>query len=63
MTNYPYLYDENFLKEFDKEYRRIQYTRILVLDFNTEQILATISGKATGGSCTFSGTSSNRRGY
>ena len=61
MTNYPYLYDENFLKEFDKEYRRIQYTRILVLDFNTEQILATISGKATGGSCTFSGTSSMRR--
>ena len=61
MTNYPYLYDENFLKEFDKENHKTQYIRILVLDFNTEQIIATISGKATGGSCTFSGTSSMRR--
>lgn len=61
MNNYPYLYNRDFLKKLDKEDYKTQYTRILVLDFNTEEILATITGKATGGSCTFSGTSNMRR--
>lgn len=61
MGNYTYLYDKNFLKEFDKERHKIQFTRITVLDFKTEQPLASIEGKATGGSCNFSGTSNMRR--
>lgn len=61
MINYPYLSDEKFLKEFDEENYKIQYTRILVLDFQTEAVLARIEGKATGGSVTINGNSTMRR--
>lgn len=61
MQNYPYLYDTDFLEKMDKEIKKTQYVRIFVLDFNTEEILASIEGKATAGSCTVNGTSSARR--
>lgn len=58
---YPYLDDKEFLKRFDNETHKIQYTRISVLDFETENIKASIEGKSTGGSCNVSGTSNMRR--
>lgn len=57
----PYLQDEAFLKIFDAERKKEQFIRISVLDFSTETILASIEGKATGGSCNLSGTSNMRR--
>ena len=59
--DYTYLYDNQFLTEFDKEVKKVQYIRIEALDFTKESVLATIEGKATAGSCTFSGTSNMRR--
>lgn len=58
---YPYLNDKEFLKRFDNETHKIQYTRIEVLDFYTEDIIASIEGKSTGGSINLSGTSNMRR--
>ena len=58
---YPYLDDKVFLKMFDNENHKIQYTRITVLDFHTENIIASIEGKSTGGSINLSGTSNMRR--
>jgi hypothetical protein len=58
---YPYLNDKEFLKRFDNETHKIQYTRIEVLDFHTENIIASIEGKSTGGSINLSGTSNMRR--
>ena len=58
---YPYLNDRTFLKMFDNEKHKIQYTRITVLDFQTEEVIASIEGKSTGGSVNLSGTSNMRR--
>jgi hypothetical protein len=58
---YPYLNDREFLKRFDNETHKIQYTRIEVLDFHTEDIIVSIEGKSTGGSVNLSGTSNMRR--
>lgn len=56
-----YLNDTDFLKRFDLESHKIQYTRITVLDFSTEEVLAYIEGKTTGGSITINSTSNMRR--
>mgnify|MGYP003307127413 CR=1 FL=1 len=61
MTNYPYLVDENFLKDFDNENFKQQFIRITVLDFQKEYPIASIEGKSTAGSCNLSGTSNMRR--
>lgn len=58
---YSYLNDRSFLKMFDNENHKIQYTRIEVLDFQTENVIASIEGKSTGGSVNLSGTSNMRR--
>ena len=57
----PYLNDREFIKRFDKETHKIQYTRIEILDFDTEEIVASIEGKSTGGNVNLSGTSNMRR--
>ena len=61
MIKAPYLEDKNFLKKFDLENRKEQFIRITVLDFKTENPIANIEGKSTGGSCNLSGTSNMRR--
>jgi hypothetical protein len=61
MADYIYLYDKSFLRAFDNENYKTQFIKITVLDFKTEVPIANIEGKATGGSCTFSGTSNARR--
>ena len=58
---YPYLNDRTFLKMFDNENHKIQYTRITVLDFQTEEVLASIEGKSIGGSVNLNGSSNMRR--
>lgn len=61
MSNYPYLNDKNFLKKLDVENHKIQFTRISVLHFSTEEVIASIEGKATGGSVNINGSSTMRR--
>ena len=61
MIRYVYLDDEKFLKEFDQERHRTQYIKIIVLDFNTEEMLASIEGKSTSGSVNLNGASAMRR--
>ena len=61
MIKPTYLNDKNFLKRFDLERNKEQFVRITVLDFKTEKTIASIEGKATGGSCNLSGTSNMRR--
>lgn len=61
MGQYLYMNDIEFLKALDNETYKKQFIRILVLDFQTENVLATIEGKSTGGSCNLSGTSNMRR--
>lgn len=61
MIKPAYLNDKNFLKKFDLERDKEQFVRITVLDFKTEKTIASIEGKATGGSCNLSGTSNMRR--
>lgn len=61
MAKYPYLNNAKFLKEFDIENFKEQYIRITVLDFQTEQPLANIEGKSTGGTCNLNAASSMRR--
>ena len=61
MIKAPYLEDKSFLKKFDLENRKEQFIRITVLDFKTENPIANIEGKSTGGSCNLSGTSNMRR--
>lgn len=58
---YPYLSDQNFLKLFDSMTYSVQYIRITILDFYSENEIAFVEGKATGGSISISGTSSLRR--
>ena len=60
MSNAPYLHNKDFLKRLDIESHKIQYIRIKVLNFQ-EQVIASIEGKATGGSINLSGTSNMRR--
>ena len=57
----PYLSDKNFLKELDLEPRRVQYLKIEVLDFKTEEKKASIAGIATGGTANLNGSSNMRR--
>ena len=61
MAYYPYLNDEQFLKDFDKELYREQFVRITALDFRTEKAIMSLEGKCTSGSCNLSGTSNMRR--
>ena len=61
MAYYPYLNDEQFLKDFDKELYREQFVRITALDFQTEKAIMSLEGKCTAGSCNLSGTSNMRR--
>ena len=61
MIKAPYLEDKAFLKKFDLENRKEQFIKIIVLDFKTENPIANIEGKSTGGSCNLSGTSNMRR--
>ena len=58
---YPYLNDKEFLKDFDLEKYKVQYIKITVLDFSTEETIATIEGVSTGGTCNLSGSSNMRR--
>lgn len=58
---YPYLNDNNFLKALDEENYKEYYIRITILNFSTEEEIASIEGKSTGGSCNLNGTSSMRR--
>jgi hypothetical protein len=58
---YPYLDNKDFLVAMDNETHKEQFTRITVLDFQTEKVKASIEGKATGGNCNLSGTSNMRR--
>ena len=61
MSYYPYLNDKEFLKLVDQARHKEQFIRIFVLNFNTEEVIASIEGKSTGGSINVSGTSSLRR--
>ena len=61
MSYYPYLNDKEFLKLVDQARYKEQFIRIFVLNFNTEEVIASIEGKSTGGSINVSGTSSLRR--
>ena len=61
MVKYNYLNDKAFLKKIDLENYKEQFIKIEILNFNTEELIASIEGKATGGSCNFSGTSNMRR--
>ena len=61
MIFYPYLNDKEFLKLVDNMPYKKQYIRIFVLDFVTEEVLASIEGKATSGSINLNGSSSMRR--
>ena len=61
MSNFLYLKDKKFLQEFDLENHKIQFTRISVLNFSTEEEIASIEGKSTGGTVNINGTSSMRR--
>lgn len=60
-NKYSYLEDREFLRQFDLEDFKTQYVRISVLDFNTEQVIAYIEGKATGGNVNLNGNSNVRR--
>ena len=61
MSYYPYLNDKEFLRLVDQARHKEQFVRIFVLNFNTEEVIASIEGKSTGGSINVSGTSSLRR--
>lgn len=56
-----YLSDKEFLKQLDIERQKTQYIRITILDFKTEQPIAAIEGKTTGGSINLNGSSNMRR--
>lgn len=61
MIKYPYLDDNQFLKDFDLQRYKEQFIRISVLDFKTEILIASIEGKTTSGSCNLNGSSNMRR--
>ena len=59
--NFPYLKNTAFLKQLDQMKLREQFVKIIILDFNTENPIAEIEGKVTGGSLTLNGDSAMRR--
>lgn len=61
MSYYPYLNNQEFLRDFDNEKFKTQFIRITLLNFQTERAIASIEGKSTGGSCNLSATSNMRR--
>ena len=56
-----YLNDKAFLRELDNENYKEQLIRLTVLKFSTEEPIASLEGKATGGSINLNGNSSIRR--
>ena len=58
---YPYLEDQRFLKEFDMERVKQYHVKITTLTFDSEEPIASLEGKSTGGNCNLSGTSNMRR--
>ena len=58
---YEYLEDQEFLKKLDVENMLTKMIKISVLDFKTEQTIAIIEGKATGGNINLNGNSAMRR--
>lgn len=60
IKNYPYLTDEEFLKEIDELIIKTQQIKITVLTLNEEPI-QTIQGKVTDGTLNLNGNSSMRR--
>lgn len=61
MNFYPYLQNEQFLKEIDNMKVREQYVKITVLEFFTENPIQEIQGKISAGNLTIDGKSSVRR--
>lgn len=61
MNFYPYLQNEQFLKEIDNMKVREQYVKITVLEFFTENPIQEIQGKVNAGNLTIDGKSSVRR--
>ena len=61
MKLYPYLQNNQFLKELDNMSVREQYIKITVLEFFTENPIEEIQGKVTSGSMTIDGKSAVRR--
>lgn len=61
MNFYPYLQNEQFLKEVDNMKVREQYVKITVLEFFTENPIQEIQGKVNAGNLTIDGKSSVRR--
>lgn len=58
---YPYLFDKDFLAEFDKQKLREELVRLTLLNFNDEKPIRNIIGKAINGSLTLDGSSNVRR--
>ena len=61
MNFYPYLQNEQFLKEIDNMKVREQYVKITVLEFFTEEPIQEIQGRVNAGNLTIDGKSSMRR--
>lgn len=60
MTKYPYLLDQDFLKELDYENIQTTYLKIYILD-NKENVISSVEGRTTGGSISVNGSSAVRR--
>lgn len=60
MFRYEYLSDSEFLKQIDLTKNKTQYVKIIIMNWRDEPI-ATVEGKATGGSISVNGSSSIRR--
>lgn len=58
--NFPYLKDNNFLKEFNEIHLKEQYVKIIVLTFD-EKPIQQIQGLITGGNISLDGSSGMRR--
>lgn len=58
--NFPYLKDNDFLKEFNEVHLKEQYVKIIVLTFD-EKPIQQIQGLVTGGSISLDGSSGMRR--
>ena len=58
--SYPYLNDENFIKDIDFQHLQNQYIKLTLLDWN-ENPITEIQGMATGGSLSLNGKSAVRR--
>ena len=60
INNYPYLKDDNFLKEIDKSKFIDHYAKIIILNWQEEPIQE-IQGRVTSGTINLDGSSSMRR--